>query len=80
MIYRPFNCLVEHDFLCTIECVIQLSQECSRFEVEEILSLRGCANLLSSLSFVVVSNDYNLDNRNEARSVISSLWKSSVFD
>lgn len=81
VIYRPLSCLVEHGFLCTTKYVIQyLSEGCSRSEVEKMLSPRGYAHLLSSLSFVVVSKDYDLDNRNEARSAISSLWRSSVFN
>ncbi|QDH18952.1 hypothetical protein wCauA_05140 [Wolbachia endosymbiont of Carposina sasakii] len=81
VIYRPLSYLVEHGFLCTTKYVIQyLSEGCSRSEAEKMLSPRGYAHLLSSLSFVVVSKDYDLDNRNEARSAISSLWESSVFN
>lgn len=62
VIYRPLSCLVEHGFLYTTKYVIQyLSDGCSRAEVEKIISPRGYAHLLSSLSFVVVSKDYDLE-------------------
>ena len=81
VIYLSLSVLIEHGLLCTVKRFVEyLTKECAGFQAGEILPCSGYAELFSSLSFVVVSKDYDLDSKNEARSAISSLWKCSGFE